>query len=510
MSDRPVEKKKSGGVLGLVEKIGNKIPDPVMIFVWLCIILMILSAVFAGVTVIHPGTGEEVVATSLLTVASLRKILTSVPTNFTSFAPLGAVLTIMLGCGVAEKSGWLIALIRKMGSRASKRTVTVIVVFVGIMANQAGDAGWIVLPPLAAMLFHAVGRNPILGLLCAFASVSTGMAANLLPSMSDVLAGAFTIQAAQFIDPNFEGNIAMNMYFLIVSTFLLTIAGTFVTERVVDRRLGAYTGDVVLEHDQELSTQESKAMFGANMTFLALCVVLVILCLGDNAFMRDPVTGSLITSGAPLMGGIITIVAVIFFIPAVVYGVFVGTIKGSRGVVGMMSESMRDMGGYIVLAFVAAQFSSWFTQSNLSTVLAVKGADVLKNMGAEGVGLLVGMFIVSCILNLFIGSASAKWALLAPIFVPMFMLLGIHPAATQAAYRVGDAATNAISPLFPYMTILLAYCKKYDKNFGFGTMLANMIPYSVVMGLCWILLLVIWWFTGLPLGPQGPLTYTVG
>ena len=508
MGEQLVQEKKSG-ILAKIERAGNKIPDPLMIFAFLCVLLLILSAIFAGTTVIHPGTGAEVVAVNLLSVAQLQKILTDIPKNFTNFAPLGAVLTIMLGCGVAEKSGWLVGLVRKMGSRASKRTVTIMVVFVGIMANQAGDAGWIVLPALAGMLFQAVGRNPIVGVLCAYASVSTGMAANLLPSMSDVLAGTFTIQAAQFLDPTFEGNIAMNIYFLIASTFLLTAAGAFVTDKIVDKRLGAYTGGVVLEQDQSLSAQENKAMKAANFSFLALMALLVALCIGPNAFMRDPATGSLITSGAPLMSSIITIVTIIFFVPGVVYGTIAGTIKGSRGVVEMMNASMRDMGGYIVLAFSAAQFSFWFSQSNLTTILAVKGAEVLKNAGAEGVGLLVGMFIVSCTLNMFIGSASAKWALLAPVFVPMFMMMGIHPAATQAAYRVGDAATNVVTPLFPYVAILLATGRKYDKNFGFGTMFANMLPYSVIMGGLWIILLVIWWFTGLPLGPQGPLTYTM-
>lgn len=502
--------KKSGGILGWLERVGNKIPDPFMIFAFLCVVLLILSAVFAGTTVVHPGTGEEIVAVNLLSMAQLQKILTNIPKNFTNFAPLGAVLTIMLGCGVAEKSGWLVGLVRKMGSKASKRSVTILVVFVGIMANQAGDAGWIVLPSLAAMLFHAVGRNPILGILCAYASVSTGMAANLLPSMSDVLAGTFTIQAAQFLDPAFEGNIAMNLYFLIASTFLLTAAGTFVTDKIVAKRLGDYTGEMVLDQDQTLSAQENKAMRAANYTFLALIVLLVALCIGENAFMRDPATGSLITGGAPLMSGIITIVTIVFFVPGVVYGSIAGTIKGSRGVVDLMTESMRDMGSYIVLAFAAAQFSFWFSQSNLTTVMSVKGAEVLKNAGASGVGLLIGMFIVSCILNMFIGSASAKWALLAPVFVPMFMMMGIGPAATQAAYRIGDAATNVVTPLFPYVAILLATGRKYDKNFGFGTMFSNMLPYSLVMGGLWIVLLVIWWFTGLPLGPQGALTYTFG
>lgn len=493
-----------------IEKAGNRLPDPVVLFACLCLLLLALSFFAAGTSVVHPGTGETITAVNLLTKANLQKILMNFPGNFLGFAPLGAVLTIMLGCGLAEKSGWLTCMVRLAGAKASRRTVTIIVVFAGIMANQAGDAGWIVLPPLAALLFMSVGRNPLVGIFAAYAAVSTGMAANLLISMSDVLAGTFTIAAAQSIDPNFTGNVAMNYYFLIISTFILLAAGVFTTDRIVEPRLGEYHGGLYLEQEERLSEQEKKGLRLAGLTFLMVCLAIVALCIGPNAFLKDPETGSIMSNNSPLMKGIISIVTILFFVPAVVYGKTAGTVKNSTDVVNMLIASMKDMGGYIVLVFVSAQFTSWFSQSNLATIFAVKGAEFLEHMGITGIGLIVGLILVSGVINLFIGSASAKWAIMAPIFVPMFMILGLHPSVTQMAYRIGDSITNVLSPLFPYVMILLSYVQKYDKKAGWGTLFSNMLPYSLVMGISWILILLVFVLFRIPLGPNGPIYYTLG
>ncbi len=497
-------------MLASIEKAGNKLPDPVVLFAILCAALLVISALVAGTTVIHPGTGETVTAVNLLTMENLRKILINFPANFLGFAPLGAVLTIMLGCGIAEKSGWLVGMVRLAGAKASTRTVTILVIFVGIMANQCGDAGWIVLPPLAAMLYMSVGRSPLVGIFAAYAAVSTGMAANLLISMSDVLAGTFTISAAQSLDPSFSGNIAMNWYFLIVSTGILLVTGVLTTDKIVEPRLRGRGIDVHTERSEALTSQERKGLKAANITFVLILLGIVALCIGPNAFMKDPETGSILSNSSPLMAGIVSIVTIAFLIPAIVYGKIAGTIKSSNDVVRMLSDSMKDMGGYIVLAFVASQFSSWFTQSKLATVFAIKGAELLESMGATGITLIIGLIIVSCIVNLFIGSASAKWAIMAPIFVPMFMVLGMHPAVTQMAYRIGDSITNVLSPLFPYVTVLLSYVKKYDKDAGWGTLFSNMLPYSIVMGIAWTILLVVFVLFNIPLGPSGPIYYTVG
>lgn len=496
-------------MLAGIEKAGNKLPDPVILFAIICTALLIISALVAGTEVVHPGTGATITAVSLLTKENLQWILMSFPSNFLAFAPLGAVLTIVLGCGYAEKSGWLVGLVRLAGSKASARTVTIIVVFVGIMANQCGDAGWIVLPPLAAMLYMAVGRNPLVGIFAAYAAVSTGMAANLLISMSDVLAGSFTIAAAQTLDPSFEGNMAMNWWFLIVSTGILLLSGVIATDKIVEPRLRGRHSDIQIETTEELTALERKGLKAANWTFIGLLVLLVVLSIGPGAFMKDPATDSLMSNSSPLLGGIVSIVTIAFFIPATVYGKIAGTIKSGNDAVRMLGDAMRDMGGYIVLAFVAAQFSAWFTKSQLATVIAVKGAEILKSMGLGSVGLIVGLIIVSCIVNLFIGSASAKWAILAPVFVPMFMVLGMHPAVTQMAYRIGDSITNVLSPLFPYATVLLAYVRKYDKDAGWGTLFSNMLPYSILMGISWTVLLIIYVVFNIPLGPGGPIYYTM-
>lgn len=516
MNEKSYDKKeKAAGplyvrMLARIEKAGNRLPDPVVLFALFCVLLLIISYFAAGVSVVHPGTGETITAVNLLTVSNLQKILIDFPSNFLGFAPLGAVLTIMLGCGLAEKSGWLTSMVRLAGARASKRTVTVIVVFAGIMANQAGDAGGIVLPPLAALLFLSVGRNPLVGIFAAYASVSTGMAANLLISMSDVLAGTFTISAAQSLDPGFSGNIAMNYYFLIVSTFILLVTGVFVTDKIVEPRLGSYTKNAELEKDEALSPQEKKAIKRAGVCFIMLCLIIAALCIGPHAFLADPETGSIMSNQSPLMKGIISIVTILFLVPAIVYGKTAKTIKSSRDIVTMMAASMKDMGGYIVLVFVSAQFTSWFTQSNLATVFAVKGAELLEHMGIRGVGLIIGLILVSGIINLFIGSASAKWAIMAPIFVPMFMILGLHPAVTQMAYRIGDSITNVLSPLFPYVMILLAYVQKYDEKAGWGTLFSNMLPYSLVMGIAWSIILILFVLFQIPLGPGGPIYYKLG
>ena len=497
-------------ILAKIEKAGNRLPDPVVLFAFLCVLLLIISYFTAGASVVHPGTGETITAVNLLTIANLQKILINFPSNFLGFAPLGAVLTIMLGCGLAEKSGWLTSMVRLAGARASGRTVTVIVVFAGIMANQAGDAGWIVLPPLAALLFLSVGRNPLVGIFAAYASVSTGMAANLLISMSDVLAGTFTISAAQSIAPGFSGNIAMNYYFLIVSTFILLFTGVITTDKIVEPRLGEYKGDVRLEHDANLAPEEKKGIKWAGVCFIAICLAIVALCIGPDAFLADPETGSIMSNNSPLMKGIISIVTIMFFVPAVVYGRVAGTIKSSKDIVNMLIAAMKDMGGYIVLVFVSAQFTSWFSQSNLATVFAVKGAEFLENTGITGIGLIIGLIIVSGIINLFIGSASAKWAIMAPIFVPMFMILGLHPSVTQMSYRIGDSITNVLSPLFPYVMILLSYVQKYDKKAGWGTLFSNMLPYSLVMGIAWSVILIVFVLFKIPLGPSGPIFYSLG
>ncbi|MCY6483134.1 AbgT family transporter [Clostridium aestuarii] len=497
--------------LNRVEIIGNKMADPVTLFFYLCIIVLILSWICASakVAVVHPLTKETVPAVSLLTKANLQKILMNLVNNFEGFPPLGLVLVIMIGVGVAEKSGMMQAAMEHTIAKAPKRMITAIIILAGILANGAGDAGFIVLPPLAAIVFLGIGRHPLVGMFAAFAGVSGGFAANFIVNMSDVLAASFTIPAAQMMDANYRGTPAMNYYFIIVSTIFLLIAGVYVTEKIVAPRLGEYTGVVEQEERKELSPQEVKALKYAGLSLVILIIVIIGLSIGKEAFLKDSKTYSLLAYKSPLMQGIVPILTVVFLIPGYIYGKMTGSIKSDKDAIGMMGKSMSDMGPYIVLAFMAAQFLAFFKWSNLGVIMSVKGAEFLKNIGATGPVLIIGFIILAGVINLFVGSASAKWAIMAPIFVPMFLILGYDPALTQAAYRIGDSITNCISPLFPYFPILVAFAKKYDKKAGLGTMISNMLPYSIVFFVCWAILLVIFIVFNIPLGPGGGIYYTI-
>lgn len=343
----------------------------------------------------------------------------------------------------------------------------------------------------------------------AFAGVAGGFAANVMLSTTDVLLAGFTIPAAQMMDPSYQGNPAMNLYFAFISAMVLTFAGAFVTEKFIAPRFTKYNDSTNDKDIQELSELENKGIKYALLSLLVVVVVIVALCIGDNAFMKDPETGSILSSNAPLMKGIVPIITIIFLTPGLVYGKVSKKIKSDKDLVSMMGSSMSDMGGYIVLAFIASQFINLFNLSNLGTILSITGAKLLAESGIPSYGLIIGFILLSGFINLFVGSASAKWAILAPIFVPMFMLLDFNPALTQIAYRIGDASTNPISPLFPYFPVILAFARRYDKDIGIGTVISNMIPYSVVFTLIEIIILLLFMGIGIPLGPGGGISYVL-
>lgn len=489
-----------------VERVGNKLPDPVTIFFALWFIVMIISAIVAksGVTAVHPGTGETVSGINLLSKEQMQLFLKSILTNFTGFAPLGLVLVTMLGAGLAEKVGMMEVMLKSVTNKIPKKLVTAAVIFIGIMANAVADAGFVVFPPLAALIYIGIGRHPLTGMFAAYAGVAAGFSANLIISMLDALVAGFTIPAAQIIDPNYTSTPAMNYYFLIVSCFILTAIGTFVTERYIAPRFdGTPYEDTGYDASAEVTPQEKKGLKYAGIAVLIYIVIVVALCIGPNAFMKDPETGSLLASSAPLMAGMVPLITLLFFIPGVIYGVVAGKIKNDKDVAALLYESMAGMGSYIVLAFAAGQFLALFNSSNMSALLAIKGAEWLKNIGLTGPVLIIAFVIFACFINMFVGSCSAKWAIMAPIFVPMFMLLGYSPALTQMAYRIGDSITNPISPIFTYFPVILAYAKKYDKDTGMGTIMAAMLPYSMIFLVAWIVLLLIFMMANIPLGPNG-------
>ncbi len=490
-------------LLNFVEVTGNKMPDPATIFIILTVIFMLISSLlsYLGVTIEHPMTQKEVSVVNMLNVTSLQNMLAGMVKNFQSFPPLGLVLVVMLGAGVADKTGFMAALLKRSIAKTPKQFITFSIVFIGIIANAAGDAGFIVLPPLAGMMYASIGRHPVAGIFVSFAAVAAGFSANIIVNMADILAASFTIPAAQVINPEYVQTPAMNYYFLLVSSLVLVIAAVLVTEKVIEPRLGEYKGDYTHKEEPIDAKAESLGLKYAGISFVLLTVVVVLLCLGEKPFLGDPKTGSLLSYNAYLMKGMVPIVALFFLIPAVCYGMGVGRIKTDKDVIAMMSLAMSELGGYIVLIFFAAQFLTVFTQSNMGIILATEGANFLKNIGFSGLPLIFCFLIFSSFINIFVGSASAKWAILAPVFVPMFLLLGYDPAFTQIAYRIGDSITNPISPLFPYFPILIAFAKKYDKDIGMGKIIANMLPYSIVFGILWFILLAIFMIFDLPLGP---------
>ena len=487
-----------------VEKAGNKLPDPVFIFIILCAIILIASwlCALAGVTATNPADGKTITAVNLLNRENIVRIIEDAVKNFASFPPLGVVLAAMIGVGVAEKSGWFETLMKVAVARAPANLLIPVIIFVGIMGNMAADAAIIVLPPIAALLFLRMGYHPIAGMVCAYAACLGGFAANLTVGLTDVLALTFTQPAAALIDDKVPLNAAMNYYFIAASTFLLLVVAWWVTGKILLPRMGQYPPEagVVTNDDGSVSPSERKAMRAANYTLLAMLGLLLILTMPEGALLRNATTGSLIEK-SPLMNGIVFIIALLFFFPGLVYAFVAGTAKSGRDISRMMGDSMANMGTYIVIVFFAAQMLAFFNWSNLGIIIAIKGAALLE--GQNGITLILGIVALSAGINMLIGSASAKWAILAPIFVPMMMLLGYHPAFTQMIYRVGDSITNPITPMMPYMPLLLSYAQRYSKNIGMGTLIAALMPYTIAFAFFWTLLLIGWYLMNWQLGPGG-------
>lgn len=482
-----------------VEVLGNKLPDPFMLFAVLAGLVILASYIFnlLGTKVTHPGTGEELLIKNLASDEGIKFILTSMLDNFTGFAPLGLVLAMMLGVGLAEKVGLLDYGIRKTILRAPKSLVTYAVIFVGIMGNLASDAAMILIPPLAALVFYKIGRHPIAGLIAGFSAAGAGFTANLLIVGTDALLSGISTEAAAIVDPSLVVTPVDNWYFNIVSVFVLTVVGALITEKIVEPRLGKYEGGEV-EEDSEDHPKAGKAFRNAMIAGLVYIGLLVIAVLIPNSPLTNE-NGGIIPS--PFLSGIIPIILFSFLTIGITYGITLGSIKSGKDITNFMAESIKELSGYIVLIFAIAQFIAYFNWSNIGIWIAVNGADFLASINFTGIWLIIGYIILTAILEFFITSGSAKWALEAPIFVPMFMQLGYHPAFTQVAYRVADSSMNIMTPLNPYLVIVLSFMQKYDKKAGLGTLMALMVPYAFIFLLVWILLIMVFYFSGLPIGP---------
>jgi len=484
-----------------VERLGNRLPHPTLLFIYLCVFVLALSAVAAmlGVSAVHPQSGEAITAVNLISGSGLVQILSKAVTNFTHFAPVGTVLVAILGIGVAEYSGLLAAVLRATVLKAPRKLLSFVVVLAGVLSSLAADTGYVVLIPLAAIIFASVGRSPIVGIAAAFAGVSGGFSANLLIGPFDAIMAGITTEAAVLVRSGYEVSAAGNYYFIVASTFLIGAVGTWVTERWVAPRFDTDLG--VTNEEVQLSSGDRRALKATGLFSLAF-VGLLLWGLVPEAGVLRGADGSVLKS--PFMRGIVVIVSLYAGLAGAVFGKVSGRFKQQADIVVGMESSMTTMAGYLVLMFFAAQFVSYFSWSQLGIIAAISGADLLKTLELNSAFLLVSFVLLTALLNLLIGSASAKWALIAPIFVPMFLLLGISPEAAQVAFRIGDSSTNIITPLMPYFGVVVAFVQKYDKDAGIGTIISMMLPYSAAFLLLWSLLLVVWILLGLPLGPGAP------
>lgn len=491
--------------LDYIEKVGNALPHPATLFGILALIVVFFSWLgdLLMWQAVHPADSSLINVKSLLSGDGIRWIYTNVTHNFVNFPPLGYVLAVMIGIGVAEGSGLFDTMIKSLVVNAPKKLITGTIVLAGIISHLASEAGYVILIPLGAMIFHALGRHPMAGLAAAFCGVSGGFGANFLIGSVDPILAGLSQTAAQIIDPNITINAAVNFYFMVASAFLIVILGTWVTEKIVEPRLKKYTGETKSFEIAKISPIESKGLKWAGISLLILLVLLALTIIPSHGLFRNPKTDDVLHS--PFFDGIITGILIFFFIPGLVYGIIVKSIKNDKDMMKHIIKSMGTMATYIVLVFFAAQFVYFFRYSNLGLILAIQGAEFLRNIGLTGIPLIVMFVLLSAFINMFMGSASAKWAIMAPVFIPMFMLLGYHPALTQAAFRIGDSVTNLITPMMSYFALIVTFAQKYDEKYGIGTIISTMIPYTIIFTVFWTLLLIVWMLLGLPTGPDGPL-----
>ncbi len=491
-------------LLDFVERAGNKLPHPFTLFVILCAIMILISFVTASmeITVEHPLEEETIAAQSLLSVEGIQWMILNLIDNFTGFAPLGLVLTMVLGIGLCEKVGLMSGFMKRFMLGAPEKLLLVSVFFVGIIGNIASDAATVIIPPLAGVLFYGTGRNPLVGVAAGYAAATAGFTANVIIAGTDALLAGITEEAAQSMEPGISISPTVNYYYMFVSTLVLMVVGAWVTKKFVEPQAGEYVAKEGFSVDQDeftVSDQEKKGLRNAGIATLIYWGIIVAILIPQNSPFRGE-DGDIIES--PFMDGIVPFLLFWFIIAGVSYGITVGAIKKESDVPKYMTEAMEGMAGYIVLVFVIAQFVEFFEWSNLGMILAVNLADILEYLQLTGFPMIVGVVVISTLVNIFIGSGSAKWALLAPVFVPMFMMLGYSPEFAQLAYRIGDSTTNAITPLFPYFPIVLGYFAKYDEDKAqIGTVISYILPYSIAFFIVWLILLAVWFFIGLPIGP---------
>lgn len=508
---KPVKSSAVQRALAAVERVGNKLPDPAVLFIALLFIVWVLSWLLSGISfdLVDPRSGEPLRVVNQLSGNALTTFFSVMVTNFTHFHPVGVVLVAMLGIGVAEHTGFINAGLRAMMAVTARWLLTPMVILVGIVSHTAVDAGYVLVIPLGGIIFYAAGRHPLAGIAAAFAGVSGGFSANFVPSALDPMLQGISQAGAQILDPAVVLNPLNNYFFTTASSLLIVSLGWFLTDKVVEPRLqsSAIDGDVSdLPTMEPLAVHERRGLRIALIAMLLGIALLIATSLPAGSAWRAP-DGELTSGAAPLMKSIVPLIFLLFLLPGIVYGVSSGSIRSSRDMIAGMTKAMTGMGYYLVIMFFIAQFIYAFGQSNLGVLLALEGAEILQKLALPGGITITGIVLLTGIINLFVGSASAKWALLAPIFVPMLMQLGISPDLAQAAYRIGDSSTNIITPLMPYFPLVVVFCQRYVKSTGIGTVTAMMLPYSVSFLVLWTIFLLLYWAIGLPLGLQATYGY---
>ena len=509
MSNNNQKKSAMDVFLSGIEKVCNKLPSPPFIFMGLFALVGILSFVVsaAGASVVNPANGEVVQAQNFLSVAGLHWFLNSMVTNFTGFAPLGLVITMTIGIGLCEESGLVMSLLRAGLSDVPPAVVPYLIAFIGTIGNIASDTANVIVPPVAGILFLAAGRNPVVGMICGYAGANAGFTANLMIAGTDSLLQGITNTAILTLIPDgsFQVDVTCNWFFMIASTFFCTAVIGAVVNFIVEPRFGKYTGGAD-EKIEKNTAEQSKGLKAAGLFCLVYIAILLAL------FFTGPLAaegGAFI--GSPFLKGLIPILFILFYGAAVAYGIGAGTMNSTAAITKAMNKQMAGMASFISFTFFAGQFQSLFNWTKLGTMLAIVGADALESFGLVGIPMFVLFILLTTCINMFMSSGSAKWAILAPIFVPMFMLLGYHPGFTQLLYRLGDSPTNAITPVSPYIWMVLEIARtKYDKDLELGTMIGGLIPIAVVLEVLWIIFMIIWYLTGLPIGPGNPTALPVG
>lgn len=504
MTNTVGKSKKEYRILRYVERIGNKIPHTATMFLFNIAVVLILSLIFSamGTSAINPANGEEIIVVNMLKPSELVKWLSSFYQNFTGFAVLGPVICLGIATGICEKSGLFETAIKLSLANVTGNAVVFIVAIIGVNGNIAGDAAFILIPALAGLIFYGMGRHPLAGVFLGYAATGGAFSLSFVPGLGDHTYAPVTIQSAQSIIPGFDMSMLSGYYVMVVGTILIGVVSTIVTVYFVEPMLGTYQGSQIDDSFKVVKPEEKKALKRAGLVMLAIIVALIVICIPSNSIFRNPESGSLI-NGAPLMKCVVSLLFLIFFSGGMVYSIALGKVKNMAQAMGMVNDTIRTLAPFIAMAVIIAQFLYFFNTSNLATILAINGGNWITGLKMPKIVIALLFFFFVALVNVFIGSASTKWLLLAPVFVPIMTQIGFHPAFTQVIYRLGDGVTNHITPLFVYFSILLTTAQKYDEDAGFGTLIAGLLPYCIGYAILYTLMIIAMVVFNLPLGPGG-------